>query len=299
VIPAMGVVATVATATFGATPWQLACAGLAGAACAAAIRMLTNDSPAALTAAGLAALLAIGLVLEQHHATATTWLALAATSWTIAELARTTRATSAPLAPATSPATSPIVALLPALLAAILEPACASLLVLAGIRMVTAPWQRPRWIVAVPIAGAVVTLLAIVSGPARGGVFGALGNAWYGHAHRISPSALASALGAALGPLVAVAALAGLALVARAIHRGALAELAILGCAGGALLVDLRAGSIGPTTLGLAALVSGLAVGRLAGMIRIPSGQAVVGTACGALLLVAPAYTALLAHYSR
>ena len=271
----MGAAAALAVAGFSGTPAQIGCAALAGAAFTAAIRMLTNDSPAALTGAGLAALLAIGLVLEQHHPTATTWLALAAAGWTIAELARTTRAT--PGVPAL-PATSPIVALLPAIVAALLEPACAPLLVLAGVRMVTAPWERPRWIVAVPIAGA-------------------LGVSWYGApAHPISAAALAPAGATAVGPLVAVAALAGLALVIRALHRGALAELAILACTVGALLGDLRAGSVGPMSLGLASLTAGLAVARLAAMIRIPSGQAVVGATCGMLLLVAPAYTALLAR---
>lgn len=333
----MGVAAALAVAAFGATPAQIGCAALAGAAFAAAIRMLTNDSPAALTGAGLAALLAIGLVIEQSHPSATTWLALAAAGWTIAELARTTRASSAVPVVATGqassatksaraipsespaqlsfsmkstrtdasratrklllPSTSPIVALLPAIVAALLEPACASLLVLAGIRMMTAPWQRPRWILAVPIAGAVVVLVAIVAGLARSGMFAGLATSWYGEpAHPIAPAALATAVAAALGPLVAVAALAGLALVVRVLHRGALAELAILACTAGALLADLRAGSVGPMSLGLAALAAGLAVGRLAAMIRIPSGQAVVGATCGVLLLVAPAYTALLAH---
>jgi hypothetical protein len=309
----MGAAAALVVAGFSGTPAQIGCAALAGAAFAAAIRMLTNDSPAALTGAGLAALLAVGLVVEQHAPGATTWLALAAAGWTIAELARTTKATSAvPIATSAQasaatksarraelvlPATSPIVALLPAIVAAVLEPAFASLLVLAGVRMVTAPWDRPRWVVAVPIAGALVVLVAILAGLAGGGVLASLATSWYGTpAHPISPASLATVIATALGPLVAVAALAGLALVIRALHRGALAELAILGCTFGALLTDLRAGSVGPMSLGLSALGAGLAVGRLASMIRIPSGQAVVGTTCGALLLVAPAYTALLAR---
>jgi hypothetical protein len=186
---------------------------------------------------------------------------------------------------------------LPAIVAALLEPAGAPLLVLAGVRMVTAPWERPRWIVAVPIAGALVTVVAIAAGLARGGMFGALAVSWYGTpAHPISAAALAPAGVIALGPLVAVAALAGLALVIRALHRGALSELAILACTFGALLADLRAGSVGPMSLGIASLAAGLAVARFAAMIRIPSGQAVVGATCGMLLLVAPAYTALLAR---
>ncbi|MEJ7695904.1 MAG: hypothetical protein WKF78_04585 [Candidatus Limnocylindrales bacterium] len=126
---------------------------------------------------------------------------------------------------------------------------------------------------------------------------GTLAHAWYGEPARVmSMAALAHVLGEALGPLVAVTALAGLALVTRALHRGALAELAIVACSFGSLLVDLRAGSIGPATLGLAALATGLAVTRFATMIRMPSGQAVLGATCGLLLLVAPVYTALLAR---
>ena len=366
-IPAMGVACAAAVAAFGASPWAIGCAALAGAALAGAIRMLTNDSPAALTGACVAALLAVGLVIEQHHLHATGWIAIAALGWTIAELARTTRALPAeragvvrarsttepmpagdrqlplagladrsagvrgaaparasaepsgrvasrgvrvpspPAAPAGGdrsrgvhlplPPTSPVVALLPAIVATVLEPAFASLLVLAGIRMVRAPWQRPRWVVAVPIAGALVVLLALVSGLARGGALGSLATAWYGEPARAIPLAtLAHGLGESLGPLVAVTALAGLALVVRALHRGALAELAIVACTGAALLIDLRAGAVGPATLGLAALATGLAVARFAAMIRMPSGQAVLGATCGLLLLVAPAYTALLAR---
>lgn len=105
----------------------------------------------------------------------------------------------------------------------------------------------------------------------------------------MAPGALARLTGEVVGPLTAVAALGGLAVIVRRRH----AELAIAACIVGAILVDLRAGSIGASTIALAALCAGLAVGRLAGLIRFPSGQAIVGAACGVLLVVPPAWTAI------
>ncbi|HEU0031171.1 MAG TPA: hypothetical protein VFQ53_11100 [Kofleriaceae bacterium] len=255
----------------------LGAAGVA-AAFAAAIRMLAGDSPAALAGAAAAALLAVALVLDQAPTAGLgAWLAIAATGWTIAELARV----------ASTPA-SPIVAMLPATIAAILEPACTPLVAIAGTRLVTAPWQRPRWAIALPIVGGLAVIVAIIAGGADSGWLGRLGHAWYGAGAR--PADVVTTLvreGSAIGPLVAVAALAGFAIVMR-VH---LASLAIAAVAIGALLVAMRAGGATPIALGLAALCAGLGVGRLAGMIRIASGQAIVGATCAALLLVPPAWT--------
>ena len=93
----------------------------------------------------------------------------------------------------------------------------------------------------------------------------------------------------ALGPLTAVAALAGLA----GLVRARWAELAVAAAVAGAIGVDLRAAAVGPATLGLAALLAGLAIGRLAAMIRLASGQAITGATIGALALAPPAWTAL------
>ncbi|HEX7838414.1 MAG TPA: hypothetical protein VF469_13155, partial [Kofleriaceae bacterium] len=71
------------------------------------------------------------------------------------------------------------------------------------------------------------------------------------------------------------------------------AELALAAAIAGAILVDLRAASVGPATLGLAAVLAGLAIGRLAAMIRIASGQAIVGATLGLLVLAPPLWTAL------
>ena len=49
---------------------------------------------------------------------------------------------------------------------AVLDPSYALLIAIAGARLVTAPWQRPRWIAVVPIAGAGVAILALLAGVA-------------------------------------------------------------------------------------------------------------------------------------
>jgi hypothetical protein len=147
--------------------------------------------------------------------------------------------------------------------------------------------------IAVPIAGAIAVVVAIVAGSADGGAFGALGDRWYGA--RARPAATRdeieafALLGDALGPLAITAALGGLVVLVR-VH---LASLAILACAGGALLCDLRAGAPGAFTIGLAGLCAGAAVGRLAGMIRLRHGQAIAGATCGAMLLLPPMWSAL------
>ncbi|MEO7734353.1 MAG: hypothetical protein ABIY55_25575, partial [Kofleriaceae bacterium] len=70
---------------------------------------------------------------------------------------------------------------------------------------------------------------------------------------------------------------------------------------------DLRAGALGPATIGLAALLAGLAIVRLAAMIRVPSGQAIAAATIGVLMIVPPTWTAVahraasahIAHASR
>jgi len=272
----MGVVAAITAAILGAALWDAACAAAAGAALAAAIRALAGSSPAALAGACLAPVFAVAQLAEHDGHRGVSWLALAAAAWTFAELARTT--------------TAPIVALLPATVAAILEPACVPLLAIAGSRLVTAPGERPRWVAAVPVVGGLVAVVAIVAGLAHGGAFARLGVHWFGTApHEIPPVRSLALLGESLGPIAAIAALVGLTLVV----RGRLESVAITACVVGAVLVDLRAGMTGPMTLGLAALGAGLATARLAGMIRIPSGQAFAGATCGLLLVLPPLWSAI------
>jgi len=204
-------------------------------------------------------------------------LALAAAAWAIAELARAGSAAPPPV--------PPIVAAVPAIVAAVLDPSFVALVAITGAHVVAAPVPRPRWALAVPAAGVIAIALAAIAGTR----WPALGAAWFGRpAHTVDARSLAALLAAALGPLTAVAALAGLASLVRA----RLAELALAAAVAGALLVDVRAGAPGVATLGLAAALSGLAIARLARMIRIPSGQAIAGATIAALVIVPPAWTA-------
>jgi hypothetical protein len=65
------------------------------------------------------------------------------------------------------------------------------------------------------------------------------------------------------------------------------------------VLVDLRAGALGVATTGLAALLAGLAIGRFAALIRIPSGQALAGATAGLLVVLPPAWAAVALHGHR
>jgi hypothetical protein len=263
-------------------PQAIVPVALAGAAITAAIRALVGDSPASLTGAVIAPLLMIASLFDpglgHGHGIelVRACVAIAAAAWTVVELAR--------------PTSSPLVAVLPAAIASILDPSFVALVAIAGARLMTAPWQRPRWVVAVPILGGLAVVLAVIAGTAHGGSLAALGDRWCGApAHRIAAGSLATLAGDVVGPLTAVAALAGLAVLARLRH----AEIAIAACVAGAILVDLRAGAIGPSLIAIAALCAGLAVGRVAGLIRLASGQAIVGAAVGVLLVVPPAWTAI------
>lgn len=266
VIPAMGVACGGAAAALGVTP----IVALTGAALAAAIRVLAGDTPAALAGAVIAPLLAVASLADAGVELARAALALAAAAWTVTELARDDGA--------------PLVALLPAALAAVLDPSFVALPAIAGVRWLRAPGPRPRWAIAVPAAGGLAILIAAVAASRWPGL------GWFARpAHPVAAAGLARALGEVLGPLTAVAALAGLA----ALLRPTLAALALAAALAGALLVDLRAGAPGAATIGLAALLSGLALGRLASLIRLPSGQAIAGATLGALVILPPAWTAL------
>jgi hypothetical protein len=285
----MGVSCGGAAVALGMTP----AVGLAAAAFAAVIRVLDGDSPAALTAAVVAPLLMLASFAEAGGELVRAAVALAAVGWTVTELARPVdsgkaitgaRDPASPVDPWSS--LRPLVAVLPAVVAAVLDPAFVALVAIAGARLLTAPWPRPRWVACVPIAGIVAILVAVIAGTAWTG----LGARWFGAAaHPISVAALAEAAAAVLGPLTAVAALAGITALARTRY----AELALGAAIAGAILVDLRAGVVGVASVGLAAMLAGLAVGRLAALIRLPSGQAFAGAVAGLLVIVPPAWTAL------
>lgn len=280
-IPIMGAVSAAAAIGLGAVAvTDVVAAGAAGAALTAAIRALAGDSPASLAGAVLAPLLMIALLfdpaLAHAGALARAAIAIAAAAWTVVELSR--------------PTTSPLVALLPAVVAAVLDPSHVALVPIAGARLMTAPWVRPRWAVAVPLAGGLAVLVAVLAHASRTGWLADLATRWSGTpAAALSPGAFAVLAGMTLGPLTAVAALAGLAGLARLRH----AELAVATSVVGAILISARAGAIGPSMIALAALAAGLAVGRFAGLIRITAGQAIIGATASVLLLVPPAWTAI------
>jgi len=292
----MAAVAGGAGIALGMTPAVAA----TGAGLAAVIRVLAGDSPAALTGAVLAPLLAVASLASAgagagaaaagtgaaSAASLRAVLALAAAGWAVTELAR-------PIDAAASTSRR-VVAALPAAIAGILDPSFAALLAIAGLRAVTTPWRprAPRWAIAVPAAGALLATLAALAGT----VWPGLGAAWFGTAaHPVAPIALATTAADVLGPLTAVAALAGLGGLVAAVASGRMrhGEIALAAAIAGALLVDLRAGAVGAATVGLAALLAGLAIGRLAAMIRIAAGQAIVAATLGALLIAPPAWIAL------
>ncbi len=282
----MGAASAAAAAGLGAlAPGPIVAVGLAGASLAAAVRALAGDSPASMTGAVLAPLLAIACLLDSSLAHGVPLIracvAIAAAGWALFELAR--------------PTTAPLVAMLPAIIAAVLSPAYIALVAIAGSRLVTAPWQRPRWAVGVPIAGVLALVLAVIAGLSEHGSLAAFGDTWCSAPR--TPRGLGAVLeltGATLGPITAVAAVAGLPLLLRARH----AELAVGTVVLGSLLVSVRSGRIDPSLVAVAALAVGLAVGRLAGMIRLAAGQAVAGATIAVLVLLPPAWT-VIEHGSR
>ncbi|MGE0867123.1 MAG: hypothetical protein AB7P03_01080 [Kofleriaceae bacterium] len=284
-----------ATALGSRSPELIVAVGAAGGSAAAAIRALAGDSPASLAAAAIAPLLMIaswfdaGLVHDAMVRGAAfdasmlddtmmlrTALAFAAMGWCIVELSR--------------PTSTPLVAALPAVVAGVLAPSTVALIAIAGARAMSAPWQRPRWAVMIPVIGTLAIAAAVVAGGAHGGPVAELGAVWFGQpATPIDPTGWLARAGDALGPLTAAASIAGLMLLVR--RRPA--ELALLACSAGAILVDLRAGSIGGVTIGAAALAAAFAIGRLAALIKLGAGQAIAGATAGLLLVIPPAWVAI------
>ncbi len=282
----MGAASAAAAAGLGAhAAGPIVAVALAGASLAAAVRALAGDSPASLSGAVLAPLLLIACLFDPALAHGVPvirgCIAIAAAGWALFELAR--------------PTTSPLVGMLPAIIAAVLSPAYVALVAIAGSRLVTAPWQRPRWAIGVPIVGVLALVLAVMAGLAYHGSLARFGDAWCGapRAPR-GPGSLLELTGSTLGPITAVATVAGLAFLVRVRH----AELAVGTIVLGALLVSIRTGAVDPSLIGIAALTAGLAVGRLAGMIRFVPGQAVAGVTIALLVLVPPAWT-VIEHGSR
>lgn len=258
---AAGLAALHATAVID---WVLVVAtGLCGAAITAAIRALAGDSLASLVAMVLAPLLAIATMLELGIATTHELIAIAAAAWTCVELSR--------------PSTSPLVALLPAVVAGVLDTAFAPMAPIAAARVMTAPWQRPRWAIAVPIAG-------VIGFVVRVGVYLSAQQQ-----HGSDVAAYFAQVASALGPLMATVALVGLVWLVRPRH----AEIALSASIAAACIIGVRSGVVTPPIVALAALSSGLAIGRFAALLRLAPGQAFVGVTAGTLLLLAPVWSVI------
>lgn len=286
----------VPTKTWLAIPvLAVACAGLAiaarqpvevavavaalGAALASAVRAFAGPSIAVAVAGAAAGLVGVLAVLELPFADlARAALACAAGLFAIGELVR-------PL----PPGASPWPALGAAALAATLDPSLSPLLPIAGVRLVTGPWSLPRWTLVAPLVGALVVGLGVLTVVFRDGALFDLWRLWAARdvTGQVSVATLTQT-GDLLGPVTAVVAAAGIGVCAL---RGMLAAAAVLGVLGGAMCIDLVAGSTGAATIVCAALGAGTGIARFAALVRWPVGQAFVGAAVGAMLVVAPVWT--------
>ena len=175
VIPVLGLASGgVALATHHRIESAIAIA-LLGAALAAAIRAFNGPSIAAAVSAGAGGALGVLGLLVLDAVTVRTAIGGAAAMFAICELAR-----------AKPPNASPLPAVGAALVAGVLDPAYVALVAVAGVHLVIAPWrQQRRWMVVVPIAGALATILAVTI--ALSSHLGALWVAWSGHAHHGVP----------------------------------------------------------------------------------------------------------------
>jgi hypothetical protein len=190
---------------------------------------------------------------------------------------------------------SPWPMLAAAVLAAALDPTFTPLVGIAGSASRRMPDDGRDVIVARRIAlgvsavGVLATGFAVLAACAHHGVLAEAWQGWVGaSATTRGALAIAARLGDELGPLAAVAALAGLAICA---SRDRLASLATLAITAGAVLVAVRVGAVTPATFVVASLAAGVAVGRLAALVRRPVGQAFVAATAAVLTIGAPAWT--------
>ncbi|MGE5180702.1 MAG: hypothetical protein ACM31C_01505, partial [Acidobacteriota bacterium] len=188
------------------------------------------------------------------------------------------------------PATSPLPALGAALVAGVLDPSYVALAAVAGARVAFGrrpASPRPRWTLALPLAGVLASALAVIAALATAGLLGELWRAWAGAGTAAPLADVAARAGDALGPLAIVAAVAGTATCIAGSRFGAAAVLAITL---GAAAVAVRTGSVAPALPIASSLACGVAVARLAALVRHPVGQACVGALAAFVLLVAPAW---------
>lgn len=253
------------------TPGEAIAVGIAGAAIAAAVRAFAGATGAAAAAAGIAAMLGALALLEVPGEVVRAAIGCAAAAFAIAEVVR----------PA-PPGSSPWPAIAAAVLASVLDPSFAVLVIVTGMKMMKSPQGTSRYAPIVPAVGVAAAVLGLVAS-AR---WPHLWTLWTGHAPHL-PDPLHAALlhGDALGPVAAVAGVAGLVLAAT---RGRYAAASMLGVAAGAALVALRADALAPAALTILAVASGIAIARLAAMVRIPAAQVVLGATAGLLAVATP-----------
>ncbi|HEY6034344.1 MAG TPA: hypothetical protein VIV58_08795 [Kofleriaceae bacterium] len=271
VIPVLGLAGAAVAFMTRHDPIFAAAIGVCGAALAAAIRAFLGPAlVGAIAAAGAALVGVIDLLALAPHVRAI--VAGAAGLFALSELAR-----------AKAPNASPLPAAGAALVAAALDPSYVGLVAVSGVAWLLAPVARPRGVVALPVLGTLGTVLAIVLAC---GAHSALWHAWLGHAtgHR-DPLATLLRAGDLVGPLAACAALAGVVLC---LAHGRLAAAAVASIVAVTATMSLAGGFVAPAIPLVAALGAGIAIGRLAALVRLPVGQAFVGATAGFVLAVVP-----------
>ncbi|MEO6775927.1 MAG: hypothetical protein ABI467_23400 [Kofleriaceae bacterium] len=270
VIPLLGLAGTAAAFVATRQPLVALAVGLCGAALAAAIRAFLGPAlVGAIAAAGGATLGVIDLVAVAPHVRAA--LAGAAGLFALSELAR-----------ARLPNASPLPAAGAAVVAAVLDPSYIGLVAVSGVAWVLAPVPRPRGVLALPVLGGLATIAVIVLACGRSSLW----HAWLGHAtmHR-DPLATLIHAGDLVGPVAACAALAGIAVC---LAHARLAAVAVASIVAVTAVMSLAGGFIAPAIPLAAALGAGIAIGRLAALVRLPIGQAFVGATAGFVLAVVP-----------
>jgi hypothetical protein len=255
-------------------PPEAACAiaGLA-AAIAAVVRAFVGGSPAATVASTVAALLGALFALELPDL-ARPAFAAAAALFVVSEIVRPQPVDA-----------SPLPSIGAAVVAGVLDPSFIALVPVVGVRFILGPWSRPRGSIALPILGVLATALAILAGALP---MHDLWRVWAARSGGLHQLDVVAQLGDIVGPIVAVAAVAGLATIT---SRGNYAIATVSAIVVGSIAVDLVTGSVGVASLACAAFGAGLGIARLTAMLRWPAGQAAVGAAAGFMMLVAPALT--------
>lgn len=273
-IPALAVACGGLALALRSAPLPAVAIAALAAAIAATVRALSGTSIAAALAGGAAALLATFCVLDLRDLElARAALASAAAMFAVSELARP------------SP-TSALPAIGSALAAAALDPSFVVLIAITGVWFVRGPWPRPRWAIAVPVLGAIATVIALAAALTRVGVFADLWSLWAGRSGNAGALAIVVQLADTLGPLGAVAGLAGIGVC---MTRGRFAAAAMIAAVVGALATDLACGALGAAAPTIAAVTTGIAIGRLAATIESPLAQPFVGAVTGFLIVVGPA----------